>query len=113
MSADDMKTRAESVNVPSRVHGRDGEEWAAAVLKDPMRTLPPGAGYLIAASAYGRMRAACQLIETGDQRLLAADGPAGNQPPDLSLTEWQELYAMLNSPLLAFIAFGAPLPPPV
>lgn len=48
--SDDMKARAESVAVPTRVHGRNGEEWAAAVLKDPMRTLPPGAGYLIAAA---------------------------------------------------------------
>ena len=40
---------------------------------------------------------ACFIIETGDQRLLAADGPAGNQPPDLRLDEWRELYRILDS----------------
>lgn len=39
---------------------------------------------------------ACTIIETGDQRLLAADGPAGNQPPDISLTEWRDLYIKLD-----------------
>lgn len=39
---------------------------------------------------------ACQLIELGDQRLLASDGPAGGQPPDLSLGEWRQLYKTLN-----------------
>ena len=47
---DDMKTRAETVSVPTRVHGLTGVEWAAKVIADPMRTLPPGAGYLIAKS---------------------------------------------------------------
>ena len=40
--------------------------------------------------------AACAIIETGDNRLLASDGPAGGQPPDLSLTEWRTLYRTLN-----------------
>ncbi len=40
---------------------------------------------------------ACEIIETGDQRLLASDGPAGNQPPDLSLAEWRTLYVTLDA----------------
>lgn len=39
---------------------------------------------------------ACGIIELGDQRLLASDGPAGNQPPDLSLAEWRRLYGILD-----------------
>lgn len=39
---------------------------------------------------------ACTLIELGDRRLLAADGPCGNQPPQLSLGEWRQLYHTLN-----------------
>jgi hypothetical protein len=40
--------------------------------------------------------AACLIIETGDNRLLASDGPAGGQPPDLSLAEWRKLYLILD-----------------
>ncbi len=40
---------------------------------------------------------ACGIIEVGDQRLLASDGPAGNQPPELSLREWRRLYRVLNA----------------
>ena len=47
MSADDMKARAESVSVPSKVAGLDGAQCVWKVLADPMRTLPPGAGFLI------------------------------------------------------------------
>lgn len=39
---------------------------------------------------------ACVIIETGDQRLLASDGPVTNQPPELSLIEWRELYTALD-----------------
>lgn len=39
---------------------------------------------------------ACAIIEMGDQRLLASDGPAGNQPPDLTLAEWCQLYTTLD-----------------
>lgn len=39
---------------------------------------------------------AIEIIETGDQRLLASDGPAGGQPPDISLAEWRELYVCLT-----------------
>lgn len=48
-----------------------------------------------------RLRAAindaCAIIETGDARLLAGDGPAGNQPPDLTLYEWRRLYVILDT----------------
>lgn len=40
---------------------------------------------------------ACDIIERGDRRLLASDGPAGNQPPDISLAEWRTLYRVLNT----------------
>lgn len=36
------------------------------------------------------------IIETGDQRLLASDGPAGNQPPDISLDEWRAMYLQIE-----------------
>lgn len=46
-AGDEMKRRAESAPVPKRVQGMDGRQWAAAVTADPMRTLPPGAAWLI------------------------------------------------------------------
>lgn len=39
---------------------------------------------------------ACGIIEVGDQRLLVSDGPAGGQPPELSLAEWRKLYTVLD-----------------
>lgn len=39
---------------------------------------------------------ACGIIELGDQRLLANDGPAGGQPPAISLNEWKQLYRALD-----------------
>ena len=39
---------------------------------------------------------ACGIIEVGDQRLLASDGPAGNQPPEISLSEWRTLYKTID-----------------
>ena len=43
------------------------------------------------------VNAACAIIELGDQRLRASDGPAGGQPPDLSLAEWRRLYVTLDN----------------
>lgn len=40
---------------------------------------------------------ACGMIEAGDDRLLASDGPAGGQPPDLTLAEWRTLYQLLDA----------------
>lgn len=34
----------------------------------------------------------CTLLELGDDRLLASDGPAGGQLPDLSPDEWGKVY---------------------
>lgn len=39
---------------------------------------------------------ACGIIEVGDQRLLAGDGPAGSLPPDISLAEWRRMYVVLD-----------------
>lgn len=94
-----MKIRAESVNVPTRVHGLTGMEWAAKVTADPMRTLPPGAGACIVRDLRAVIRAACDVIEMADARNLANDGPAGGFPPDMSLKEWQTLYEILKSAL--------------
>ena len=33
-----------------------------------------------------------RMLELGDQRLLAGDGPAGGQLPDLSPQEWGKVY---------------------
>lgn len=33
-----------------------------------------------------------QMLELGDQRLMAHDGPIGGQLPDLSPDEWGEVY---------------------
>lgn len=35
------------------------------------------------------------IIEVGDQRLLASDGPVNGQPPDISLAEWRRLYCCI------------------
>jgi hypothetical protein len=32
------------------------------------------------------------LLDVGDERLLASDGPAGGKLPDLSPEEWGEVY---------------------
>ena len=34
----------------------------------------------------------CDLLEIGDLRLLASDGPAGNQIPYLNPQEWGRVY---------------------
>lgn len=39
---------------------------------------------------------ACGIIELGDQRLLASDGPAGGRPPEISLEEWRRMYVVLD-----------------
>ena len=39
---------------------------------------------------------ACKIIERGDDRLLASDGPCGGQPPAITLDEWRELYRVLD-----------------
>jgi hypothetical protein len=39
-----------------------------------------------------RQRRIAEIIELGDRRLQAADGPCGGLPPDLMLDEWRELY---------------------
>jgi len=37
-------------------------------------------------------RTVAGLLELGDDRLLASDGPAGGQLPDLSTEEWRDVY---------------------
>jgi hypothetical protein len=49
------------------------------------------------ASRKDAIERACAIIERGDDRLLAYDGPAGELPPALSLEEWHELYATLRA----------------
>lgn len=39
---------------------------------------------------------ACKIIECGDIRLMATDGPIGNLPPILSIKEWRRLYILLK-----------------
>lgn len=39
----------------------------------------------------------CDLLELGDDRLLASDGPAGGQLPDLSPEEWGKVYRACKS----------------
>ena len=51
---------------------------------------------------------ACQIIETGDDRLLASDGPAGGRPPDITLAEWRELYQALEQMRSLLRMEGAP-----
>ena len=33
-----------------------------------------------------------RMLELGDDRLLAGDGPAGGQIPDLNPNEWSKVY---------------------
>lgn len=37
-------------------------------------------------------RIVMRLLEIGDARLMALDGPCGNQLPDLSPQEWGRVY---------------------
>lgn len=63
--------------------------------KDPMsRLVSLGEAYMNTRDAVLK---ACNIIERGDERLLASDGPAGGQPPDLSLEEWSTLYETLRA----------------
>jgi hypothetical protein len=39
---------------------------------------------------------ACGIIEVGDQRLLASDGPVNGQPPEITLAEWHRMYTVLD-----------------
>lgn len=39
---------------------------------------------------------ACTIIETADARNLHGDGPAGGQPPQMTLAEWRRLYKVLD-----------------
>lgn len=41
-----------------------------------------------------RLNAIAEIIRVGDQRLLAADGPCGGQPPDISLGERYRMYLL-------------------
>ena len=41
-----------------------------------------------------RLEEIASIIETGDQRLLATDGPCGDQPPNISLAEWRRMYLL-------------------
>jgi hypothetical protein len=40
----------------------------------------------------GHASVVVRLLETGDNRNLASDGPAGGKSPDLSPSEWGEVY---------------------
>lgn len=69
--------------------------YGAAEHRDPLvRVVTLGEAYVCARDAILR---ACQMIEMGDQRLLASDGSAGEQPPDLTLEEWCTLYETLKA----------------
>lgn len=41
-----------------------------------------------------RLEQIARIIEVGVQRLLMCDGPAGGQPPDISLAEWRRMYQL-------------------
>lgn len=41
-----------------------------------------------------RLDAIAEILELGDRRLLASDGPAGEQPPDLTLDEFRRMYLL-------------------
>ena len=41
-----------------------------------------------------RLAEIAKIIELGDHRLMAADGPCGNLPPDISLAEWRQMYCL-------------------
>ena len=61
---------------------------------DPKAKEPCSKPYIDPIEAINK---ACAIIERGDLRLLASDGPAGGQPPELSLAEWRDLYATLDA----------------
>jgi hypothetical protein len=58
---------------------------------DPLRQIWP--------EVVEALERACGIIETGDRRLMASDGPAGGQPPDISLREWRTMYVTLSRAL--------------
>lgn len=41
-----------------------------------------------------RLKQIAEIIERADQQLLASDGPAGDQPPPISLADWKEIYRL-------------------
>jgi hypothetical protein len=58
---------------------------------DPLRQIWP--------EVVEALERACGIIETGNRRLMASDGPAGGQPPDISLREWRTMYVTLSRAL--------------
>lgn len=70
------------------------EGVGTSLLRDALTINRDLAGLLLASRAA--ITKACGIIELGDERLLASDGPAGGQPPDLNLQEWRELYVTLD-----------------
>lgn len=81
-------------------YGSSRDEWVQ--MPDVPQARPPVAGdrppteSVRVAFMRQAIESACAIIETGDNRLLASDGPAGNQPPAISLGEWRQMYETLN-----------------
>lgn len=67
-----------------------------ALSANPGASVPAVAPEGREAALLAAINKACGIIELGDQRLLAGDGPAGGQPPELSLAEWRTLYVTLD-----------------
>lgn len=76
-----LKMTDEQISAVTRLEGHDPDDVAKI-------------GKLIAESVILRKDATvvCEMLELGDQRLLAGDGPAGGQRPDLSPEEWGKVY---------------------
>lgn len=81
---------------------RNGEYWRvgskfilalAQEIQSLRKAVDAAKGYMTGGAKL--LDRAIEIIETGDQRLLASDGPAGGRPPDITLAEWRELYETL------------------
>lgn len=49
--------------------------------------------------AREKVARAAEIVETGDSRLMAVDGPCGGLPPDITLKEWREMYLCMSAAL--------------
>lgn len=96
--------KAARLQAQGRPHGRvlDAASRAKAELLSEIANLEAAAngdeGMLVTdvACVSSAVNTAMGIIGLGDQRLLACDGPAGGQPPDISLAEWRRMYVSLE-----------------
>lgn len=94
----DLETLLAAAREVVKCHGKGllsgaGDSIRVEALRRELEACEPGE---LGSDAHARLAEIARIIELGDQRLLAADGPAAGQPPDLTLDEWRRIYELAN-----------------